>query len=118
VVALSIACSDAPVACTLAPRYAVRLTVRDAATGEPLANGAHIELSGSGFTDTMTVSLPGGPNSAGSVLIGENRSGSVTLRITRAGYRPWERVLSVERDACGARTVDVVAALDGVTVSG
>ena len=104
------ACADLPTTCTSDPKYTMRIEVRDARTGAPLAYGSTGTIRDGGYVEQMTSSegmiyLWAGSGDAG-------RPGTYDVTIERPGYETWRRSdVRVSGNHCGPRVVDLVANL-------
>lgn len=106
------ACGDGlePV-CLPVERLAVE--VRDAQTEEFRADSARGVAQDGTYTDSLLIVRYHGADIVPAALGGAyGRPGTYTLRVERAGYRPWDTVgVHVQADRCGPITVQVVARL-------
>ena len=100
-------CGGSGHGCAAVVRYAVEASVRDAETGEPIAEGATGTLTDGDFSETMRVAGWAGGGDGRTLVLGgaTERSGTYTVRIERPGYAGWEaRNLRVGRGPCNVNT--------------
>ena len=114
-ISLAVGCIDPPVTvCNFVGYPAISVTVRDAATGAPIAAGSTLVLVDGSFVDSVTV--PEGALSQNAMPLMTPRSmerrGRYQVTVRRAGYQDWRRsdVLVREGD-CNVFTMHLVARL-------
>jgi len=108
------ACGDSlEPACLPVERPAVEVEIRDAQTDEFRADSARGVAQDGTYADSLQIVRYHGAEIVPAALGGAyGRPGTYTLRIERAGYRPWDTVgIHVPADRCGPITVLVVARL-------
>lgn len=99
-----------PVVCPGVVPPSVNVTVLDSISGANVTPGATLVLRNATIADSVVV--PTAPPGLTSMGVGEDRTGTFTLTVRQAGYRPWTRAnVAVERGRCGALTVSVTARL-------
>lgn len=105
------ACSGIDDACDAFLRTAIRLQVRDLATGMSIAaNTRVIAARREGGTDTLP--LPGMPPTDSSVFEVGDLGGTYDLLVQKPGYAEWKQTVSVPSGGCHpAQTIDVTAKL-------
>ena len=84
-----VAACDLSYGCTTEHRFAVSVTVLDAATGLPLPDASGVMERLSGWTTQPGDTIPLIPVGE-SVLAGSGRPGHYAVRIARPGYVTWE----------------------------
>lgn len=92
-------CGSGGVGCDASiPRSGVEVSVYDARTGRPAAEGAVGTITDDHYTETLSVtgeaySDPSGTGPTVPVVLGSAgiRAGTYTVRVEKAGYAPWER---------------------------
>jgi hypothetical protein len=90
----------------------VQVTALDSVTSANVTPGATLVLSNASGVDSVTV--PTGPLTT--MGVGDNRTGTFTLRVRQTGYQVWAKSgVKVEQGDCGARTVQVTARLQPAT---
>ena len=96
--------------CTLDRRPGIVFTAQDSATGAALGGVMLAVARDGGFADTVR-SVEATP--AGATLgLAFERAGTYTVRVERAGYRPWERAgVVVTGTQCHVLTVVLTALL-------
>jgi hypothetical protein len=85
---------------------ALSVEIRDSASNAPAAAGATVVATSGVFTDSVLATHE--------LLVGlaEERRGTYTIRVRKAGYRLWSRSgVVVESGECGINTVHVLARL-------
>jgi hypothetical protein len=96
-----------PVVCPAWIPPSVEVTVQVSVTGANVTPGATVVLRGGAVIDSVTA-LPG----AGSIAVGQNRSGTFTVTVRQSGYQLWTKTgVKVEEGPCGAQTVHLTARL-------
>ena len=95
--------------CGPAASYLLTVHVQDAASQASLVDEARGAAHGTGRVDSLSrVALTAADTA---LVIGNLPSGRYTIRVERAGYRPWEETAFIVRDDCGAVAVALVAKL-------
>lgn len=90
----------------------VQVTALDSVTSANVTSGATLVLANAAGVDSVTA--PSGPITT--MGVGENRTGTFTLRVRRTGYQLWTRSgVKVEQGDCGAQTIQVTARLQPAT---
>ena len=103
--------------CTTSVEPSIVVTIREAGTGAPLAEGAHGSAVSRGGVSKGGTTLPLVPHGfhGGSMVsrrAGEEVSGVFTVRVAHAGYLDWERTGVVVPDlGCHVGTVQLTAEL-------
>jgi hypothetical protein len=92
------------------------VTVRDSASGAPLATGATATLREGGYSETLVVTgWDGSPPSleTASMLSSQSsRPGTYTVTVQRPGYATWTKSgVAVKRTDCGIATAQLIAKL-------
>lgn len=103
---------DNGIICTTEARAGIQINIRDAATGQPAANGATVIARHNTYIDT----LRGFPLADSLTVSGAyERPGIYTIVITKSGYIDWIRPdVVVNRDECHVITVQLDARLERV----
>jgi hypothetical protein len=106
-----------PVVCTTDVTPAVEVQVFDARTGAPAAHGTLATAQDGSYTDTLEItgwrSTPADSTTAFLVTGAYERPGTYTVRISKPGYKPWERTRVHAREGeCGVERVQLVASLE------
>ena len=106
-----------PVACTTDVTPAVEVQVFDARTGAPAAHRTVATVQDGSYTDTLEItgwrSTPPDSTTAFIVTGAYERPGTYTVRITKPGYRPWERTgVRAREGECGVERERLVASLE------
>ena len=101
--------------CTADVRSGIVVEVYDSQTRAPIATGAVGTLQDGSYTETL---MPFGYDIMGN-LIGlggaQERTGTYTVRIEKAGYAPWEmKNVRVTKNACHVNTTGLEADLQPV----
>ena len=96
---------------------AVEVQVRDARTGAPAAHSVLATAQDGRYTDTLRHSGWSGPASDSTTALVVNgaieRPGTYTVRISKPGYRPWERTeVRARKGGCGVLTERLEALLE------
>ncbi len=101
--------------CTTEARAGIQVDVRDAATGEPAADGAIAYAQEGAYVDTLRT-IPNLPPYASSMMAGVyERPGVYTVVVRKSGYRDWvQSNVIVTADECHVITVQLQARLDRV----
>ena len=101
--------------CTTSVEPAIRVEVRDAATGAFIADIARGVARDGDFEDSLRViGATGGNPSIGTTLGGaDERPGTYAIHLEAEGYARWDRAdVRVTADGCHVRTVELSAALE------
>ena len=106
-----------PVSCTTDVTPALEVRVVDARTGAPAAHGTFATARDGSYTDTLGITGWTGPSldsTTAVVLEGAyERPGTYTVRITKPGYRLWERTRVHAREGqCGVERARLEALLE------
>lgn len=106
-----------PVVCPADVTPAVEVQVFDARTGAPAAHGTLATAQDGSYTDTLEItgwrSTPIDSTTAFVVAGAYERPGTYTVRITKPGYRLWERTRVRAREGeCGVESERLVASLE------
>ena len=103
--ALSVAACDSYM-CDTGIFPASQVEIRDSVTNAPAAAGAIVIATSGSFTDSMSV-----PHDL-IVGLAQERAGTYTVRVRKAGYRLWSRSgIEVRGGECGVTTANVLARL-------
>jgi hypothetical protein len=104
-----------PVVCLGVVSRAIEVEVRDAATGQPAADGTTGIARDGNFVDTLSImGWTSYPSAESALLVGgaEERPGIYSVRVEKEGYQVWERTnLRAEKGPCGVITVRLEAHL-------
>ena len=105
------ACGDK--VCTLQPRPAMLVHVRDSVTNAGIVGGTKLVIRDGTYGDSIVVAEI--QTGEGPMNLGENRPGVYTLTVSKPGYRTWSRSsISVGHDDCGTTATDVVVLLQPI----
>ncbi len=108
----SVGCGSGGFGCTASIEPAVTVTVFDARTGLPAAEGATATLTDGAFTETMQPSTFDGNGTLTGLQGASERAGTYTVRVTKPGYTAFERSgVAVTRNECHVNTVRLRADL-------
>lgn len=110
--ALLSGCDLIGTACPQSEEPAIRIEVRDAASGAPAAEGATGFVREGAFTDSLRVT--GGASSGEFIMsAATERPGTYDVLIEKSGYRDWMREgVRVRSGECGVATVTLQAQLE------
>ena len=104
-----------PVVCPAAISRAIEVEVRDAVSGAPAAADAVGTARDGSFVEVLqVVGWTGAPADETALLLGgvNERAGTYTVTVDKAGYERWERAsINVRRSICGVETARLEARL-------
>lgn len=107
--------------CDASVIHAVDVSIYDAETREPAAEGALLTIRDGSFVETAQGEIQTSPDSSGAtykqVMLGGayERPGTYTVRVEKVGYIPWERTDIRVRDGdCHVDAVRLEAYLERI----
>jgi len=105
---------DVDMVCPAIVNPGIVVEIRDAITDAPLADSASAVVTDGDFRAGLTPAQPTAPGVPFSRRDGAyERPGQYDLRVTREGYRTWQRSgIEVDSDRCGVRTVTILVLLE------
>ncbi len=112
IVALAACDTGGGYACPAVVEPAVIVSVSDAATGEPVAEGAVAVARDEAFADTLGRYQVNEALEIVSLAGAHGRSGEYSVTVERAGYARWEQLGVVVRSSGGECPQPVTAVLD------
>jgi len=80
-------CGDAPTGCTTIGEFAIYVDVYDKLDGTPAAFGALLIARDGEYADSTAGVFPGGVR----IGVAEERPGTYTITVRKAGYGDWQR---------------------------
>lgn len=100
------------IACTDSLEPGIRVTVLDSISEEEISCGSSIEISGVVYEETDTSDASVTCFDGDSLEGAYERHGRYNVKITKAGYQPWEKNnVIVTGDSCHVDTVELIATL-------
>ena len=101
--------------CTADPKYALKVQIKDSASGAWTASSAYVVARDGSFVDSVQVGAA--PFLDGTqVLLGSNRSGQYQLTVRKPTYRDWIRTgIQAASDGCGVVATDIMVLLQPAT---